>query len=294
MTDDPQAQLRRSVYLLLIFLGVGTLLGRILAVDSVDKVALENYRLAKVQQKLDAKRASLQQKGLQGGALEGAMARFAEREGVWRWAKLRRPFLSANDRSRWCTLRALVEDDLRVEGYPYSIDNVVDQPTWDTIDMVKHDGHLFSSKPPLFPTMLAGEYWLIHRLSGMTLGTHPYWVGRFMLITVNGTLLLIFFVLLARLVERFGTTDWGRMFVMSAGVFGTFLTTFSVTINNHLPAATAAMVAIYADRNSIFFATDAHGEAVLTQFGRALQELGIELIPANSPQAKGRVERFNG
>ena len=54
------------------------------------------------------------------------------------------------------------------------------------------------------------------------------------------------------------------------------------------------MVAIYADRNSIFFATDAHGEAVLTQFGRALQELGIELIPANSPQAKGRVERFNG
>lgn len=54
------------------------------------------------------------------------------------------------------------------------------------------------------------------------------------------------------------------------------------------------MVAIYADRNSIFFATDAHGEPVLTQFGRALQELGIELIPAGSPQAKGRVERFNG
>ncbi len=54
------------------------------------------------------------------------------------------------------------------------------------------------------------------------------------------------------------------------------------------------MVAIYADGNSIFFATDAAGEAVLTQFGRALQELGIELIPAGSPQAKGRVERFNG
>jgi hypothetical protein len=54
------------------------------------------------------------------------------------------------------------------------------------------------------------------------------------------------------------------------------------------------MVAIYADRNSIFFANDKHGEPVLTQFGRALQPLGIELIPANSPQAKGRVERFNG
>jgi transposase len=54
------------------------------------------------------------------------------------------------------------------------------------------------------------------------------------------------------------------------------------------------MVAIYADHDSVFFARDAQGEPVLTQFGRALQELGIELIPAGSPQAKGRVERFNG
>lgn len=54
------------------------------------------------------------------------------------------------------------------------------------------------------------------------------------------------------------------------------------------------MVAIYADRHSIFFAIDANNEPVPTQFGRALRELGIELIPAGSPQAKGRVERFNG
>ncbi len=54
------------------------------------------------------------------------------------------------------------------------------------------------------------------------------------------------------------------------------------------------MVAIYADRNSIFFATDKHDEPVVTQFGRALEQLGIDLIPAGSPQAKGRVERFNG
>ena len=54
------------------------------------------------------------------------------------------------------------------------------------------------------------------------------------------------------------------------------------------------MVSIYADRNSVFFATDASGEAVLTQFGRACEALGVTLIPAGSPQAKGRVERFNG
>jgi transposase len=54
------------------------------------------------------------------------------------------------------------------------------------------------------------------------------------------------------------------------------------------------MAAIYADRNSVFFQTDAHGEPVLTQFGRACEELSVTLIPASSPQAKGRVERFNG
>ena len=40
------------------------------------------------------------------------------------------------------------------------------------------------------------------------------------------------------------------------------------------------MVALYADRHSSFFARDRHGEAVLTQFGRALGDLDIELIPA--------------
>jgi transposase len=36
------------------------------------------------------------------------------------------------------------------------------------------------------------------------------------------------------------------------------------------------------------------GELPLTQFGRACKKLGIEIVPANSPQAKGRVERKHG
>ena len=53
-------------------------------------------------------------------------------------------------------------------------------------------------------------------------------------------------------------------------------------------------VALYTDRDSIFEHQDrGRGDpGALTQFGRALQELGIELILARSPQAKGRVERF--
>jgi transposase len=55
-------------------------------------------------------------------------------------------------------------------------------------------------------------------------------------------------------------------------------------------------LALYTDRHSIFQAQD-RGRvdyAGQTQFGRALEELDIELIKAYSPQAKGRVERSFG
>lgn len=49
--------------------------------------------------------------------------------------------------------------------------------------------------------------------------------------------------------------------------------------------------AYYSDKHSIFKSGKEGGE--YTQFGRALKALDIELICANSPQAKGRVERSN-
>ena len=58
---------------------------------------------------------------------------------------------------------------------------------------------------------------------------------------------------------------------------------------------------LYVDRDSIY---RCEGQATIaeqladqeprTQFGRAMEQLGVELILANSPQAKGRVERMNG
>lgn len=55
-------------------------------------------------------------------------------------------------------------------------------------------------------------------------------------------------------------------------------------------------VAFYSDKHSIFRAY--HDGATgrfkgVTQFGRALADLNIDIICANSPQAKGRVERMN-
>lgn len=58
-------------------------------------------------------------------------------------------------------------------------------------------------------------------------------------------------------------------------------------------------LSLYRDRHSIFQRNDPHwtlaeqlaGKQSPTQLGRALHELGIEQIPAYSPQAKGRIER---
>ena len=56
--------------------------------------------------------------------------------------------------------------------------------------------------------------------------------------------------------------------------------------------------ALYSDRASHFFVTPKAGEPVdksrLTQVGRALKELGVQMIPAYSPQARGRSERSFG
>ena len=50
---------------------------------------------------------------------------------------------------------------------------------------------------------------------------------------------------------------------------------------------------IYGDRTSIIYVS--HGEKrQKTQFTRSMEELGVRVTCANSPQAKGRVERMNG
>jgi transposase len=55
-------------------------------------------------------------------------------------------------------------------------------------------------------------------------------------------------------------------------------------------------VAFYSDKHGIFRVNQEQTIGLgsgLTQFGRAMQELDIQIICANSPQAKGRVERAN-
>jgi hypothetical protein len=74
-----------------------------------------------------------------------------------------------------------------------------------------------------------------------------------------------------------------------------------MTLLRQVVLRTGVPGAIYSDRHSIFWPTNGDslqeqlaGRRSPTQFGRAMAELGIQLIAAHSPQAKGRVERLWG
>src|SRR5207253_9584893 len=102
----------------------------------------------------------------------------------------------------------------------------------------------YSSKPPLLPVCVAGEYWLLQKIFGWRLDRDTGKVVRTVLLTINALPMAIYLVVLARLLERYGRTDWGRLFTFASACFGTYLTTFSNTFNNHTVAAYTAPFAV--------------------------------------------------
>lgn len=78
-------------------------------------------------------------------------------------------------------------------------------------------------------------------------------------------------------------------FVRSESAF-TYFEALALYLTRH-----GAPIAFYSDKHSVFRVAkkDARGGQGMTQFGRALSELNIEILCANSSQAKGRVERMN-
>src|SRR5258707_14769422 len=85
------------------------------------------------------------------------------------------------------------------------------------------------------------------------------------------------------------STIYSAFLVEQEGTASSFCGLLEVFVTHGLPCS------LYTDRGSHYFYTDKAGEAVdknrLTQVGRALDRLGVEHIPAYSPQARGRSER---
>jgi hypothetical protein len=92
-----------------------------------------------------------------------------------------------------------------------------------------------------------------------------------------------------------GELLWARFYPSETSV-GYLEMLEGVARNHGLPAA------VYGDRHSALWRNDDHwsleeqlrGEQSPTQVGMALRDLGVESIPAGSPQAKGKIERLFG
>jgi hypothetical protein len=167
------------------------------------------------------------------------------------------PTFSSNDRSRWAAVRALVDEGTWVIGRrdrkTGKDSGIVFEDGWQSVDKMLNPDTLefYSTKPPLLTFLAAGEYWLLKKTFGWSLGDgsesdHRFAVVRVCLLTFNVLPFVIYLWLLARLVELFGATDWGRLFVVTAACFGTLVTPFLISLNNHTLATCCLVVAVYA------------------------------------------------
>src|SRR6185369_672054 len=107
------------------------------------------------------------------------------------------PTFSSNDRSRWCTVRALVDEGTFVIGRrdptlasssnKYGDTGIVFEDGWGTVDKVMNPqtNKFYSTKPPILPVLMAGEYWLLKHTFGWTLTENTNEVVRVVVVTFN-------------------------------------------------------------------------------------------------------------
>lgn len=162
------------------------------------------------------------------------------------------PTFSSNDRSRWATVRSLVDDGTYVVGTRtakseggYVDDGIVFEPGWETIDRVldPNSQKFYSSKPPLLSTLVAGLYWILAKL-GFHFQTHPFVVVRAILLLINLVPFAIYLLVIDRWVARFTRSDWTRIIIAAAAGFGTTMTPFLITFNNHTLGTISVMFAL--------------------------------------------------
>jgi hypothetical protein len=174
-----------------------------------------------------------------------AMALAAGRIAVVRSKTGEVPFQSANDRSRWATIAALVDyRTYRIDHFQQLRDPQTNRRVWQSIDRVRHRGrdgriHDYSSKPPLLPTLIAPLYAGWKSLTGIGIQERPLLVGRVLLAMVNLPLLGLTLYCLVRLILRTCRGPQAALLLAAMTAWGTYLLPFAISLNNHLPAAAA-------------------------------------------------------
>ena len=210
----------------------------------------------------------------------------------------------ANDISRWCTVWSLLErgtyaidecpwvtktqdkvlrsDKLAPPGAEAGaltrLEYAIAPRAWKEGEATER---LYSSKPPLLPTLIAGVLYPVRAATGVRLDhlvlqeRLPRWKeepdpdqpGRIehvletpkpaewpayvlylkpIVVLLNIVPMLVMLVLFTRLLDRHAANEWAWFFSLFAAAWGTYLFAFDQTLNNHTVAAWSAFLAIYA------------------------------------------------
>ncbi|WP_145205470.1 type 1 periplasmic-binding domain-containing protein [Thalassoglobus polymorphus] len=146
---------------------------------------------------------------------------------------------SANDRSRWCAVYSLVEENT------YQIDKIQARPGWGTIDIVRHNDHFYSTKPPLLPRLVAEIYRAVKAVTGMNLLDNTEAVARIILIIINIIPMTIAMWLMFKLIRTYCDNLFWQLFLMTATCWGTLLVPFLAVFNNHTIGTTFIIYSLY-------------------------------------------------
>ena len=210
-------------------------------------------------------------------------------------------FLSANDRSRWATVASLVERGTYVIDEQIAITNPIhrNRRPWNSIDKVRHLGkdgrqHYYSSKPPLLATVVAGIYWAIYQVTGLTLTQYPQYLPRLILLLFNLPLLALFYYSTIATANRFLSSRNGKTIAAACICFGTMILPFSISLNNHLPACTATAVAMWiyfqSTKSRESFKQNSADENILAN-AKSDDTSSEELVPPASQESGDRQDR---
>lgn len=93
--------------------------------------------------------------------------------------------------------------------------------------------------------MVAGEYWIIKKLTGWTLKEHPFGVVRIILFTINLVPFFIYLLVFWALLQRFSQSDWACIYALTIAALGTSVLPFLNSFNNHTMATFSILFAIY-------------------------------------------------
>ena len=194
---DPS--LRRSLYSLMLVVATGVMVGRIGNVELLYEPSLHTPK-----PKPDRPGESYQAR------------KWPEKAPVpW-------PTFSSNDRSRWATVKALVEDGTFVIGRRVPDEKVPKGYTdegilfpgargYGSVDVVLNPdtNEFFATKPPLLTVFAAGQYWVLHKVFHRNIDDHKWEVVVPILLVTNVIPLVLALWLFSRLLETYGTDRLG-------------------------------------------------------------------------------------